>query len=132
MPSEEFVRNHFEHLDEVDGKSFYRHVAENATFKVTGQGNPLHGVYKSKSEYFAKFLAPMGQRLSTSITRRITNVIVLGDHVVVEFTSSGKTKKGTYHEVEVCALFKYQGEEAVEMTLYTDSAVMKEVFEEDL
>jgi ketosteroid isomerase-like protein len=130
MPSEQFVRSHFEHLEENDNESFYRQVAENATFKVTGHGNPLYGVYTSKSEYFEKFLVPIGQRLSTSIMRRVTNVIVMGDHAVVEFVSSGKTTNGVRHDVEVCFLCRYQGEEIVEVTIYTDSATVKKVFEE--
>lgn len=131
MPSEQFVRSHFERLEENDNESFYRQVAENAIFKVTGLGNPLHGVYTSKSEYFAKFLVPIGQRLSTAITRRVTNLIVMGDHAVVEFTSSGKTKNGVRNDVEVCFLCRYAGEEIVEVTLYTDSATMKKVFDEE-
>lgn len=131
MPSKQFVYDHFQQLEKGDNATFYRQVADNAIFKVTGLGNPLRGTYTSKSEYYAKYLTPLGQRMSSKITRRMTNINVMGDLAVVEFMSSGTGKNGSFYEVEVLWLCKYRGEEIVEITMYMDSATMKKGFDEN-
>jgi len=130
MPSEHFVRDHFAKLQEGNNEAFYSHVADTAIFKVTGSGNPLHGTYTSKAEFFTKYQGSLAER-STHINRNVTNIIVMGEYVIVEFTALGFGKTIGNYEVEVLWLCKYRNDEIVEITMYMDSATVKKAFEDN-
>jgi uncharacterized protein len=130
MPSEQFVRDHFA-LWEKGDETFGNHVDDNASFKMTGHGTPLCGTYTPKREFFGKYPALLAQRLSTKVSRKITNVIAMGDYAIVEFVSSGSGKLRGHYEVEVVWICKYNGDKLIEVTAYMDSAIVKQGFDEN-
>jgi len=131
MPSEQYIRNHFERLDAGDAEGFYGHIAPNATFKITGHGNPLYGTYHSKDEFFKNYLGRLAPHFEGKMTRKTTNIIVREEYAIIEFTAYAKGKTtGTNYEVEIVWITKYENDQIVHATSYMDTALVAKVMEE--
>ena len=129
MPSEEYIRGHFERLDAGDTEGFYNHVATHATFKITGHGNPLYGTYKSKDDFVKNYLGRLAPHFSEKITRKTTNVIVRGEYAIIEYTAYAKGKTtGTLYEAEIVWIAKYENNQIVHATTYMDTALVQSLF----
>ena len=129
MVSEEIVHKTFAPLLTNEG-SFLTHLADDVSWTLTGQDNPLAGHYSSKADVAAKVFAPMYQKIAGSLTAKIVSVLIVGDWAIVEFTANGKTKGGNVYAQELCWICRYKDEIIVEVREYLDSAQMKRVLEE--
>jgi ketosteroid isomerase-like protein len=61
---------------------------------------------------------------------KILNILVFGDTAVVELTLTGTTLKGTGTTLEGCWILEFRGEQIEKARCYTDTALMKRVWEE--
>jgi uncharacterized protein len=129
MVSEEIVHKTFAPLITNEG-SFLTHLADDVSWTLTGQDNPLAGHYSSKADVAAKVFAPMYKKIAGSLAAKIVSVLIVGDWAIVEFTATGKTKGGNAYGQELCWICRYKGEMIIEVREYLDSAQMKRVLEE--
>jgi len=131
MLTSEVVYNTFDLTDFVygDPKAFFRHVADDVCVTITGTDNPLSGNYSSKTEWLANSIEPIARCMATPMTRTVTNVLVSGDWTTVEYTAKATTKSGRDYVQEFCWLCRFEGDMIVEIRIYMDSALVKNLFE---
>lgn len=131
MVTVEFVKKTFAPLEEGDPPSFFTHVADDVSWTITGNEDPLSGHYTSKVDVITKTMKRMTACLTAPVERRVTNVLTCGDWAVVEHTASTTTKKGSAFNQKFCWVCRYEGDKIVEVRMYQDSALSKMVLEEN-
>ena len=128
MVSEQFVREQFACWETDDITPFFDSLPENFKWTVAGAINPLKGVYTSKDQCFQAY-GQLMTKLSGPPVSKIFNVIVSGDYAVIEMTSHETSKQGKSYDEMLCMVVRYEGEQLVEIRMYADTAVEKEMFE---
>jgi len=131
MLTPEVVRDTFDVTDFVygDPKAFYTHVADDVSTTITGTDNPISGYYSSKKEWLTNSIERIASYMATPMTRTVTNVLVSGDWTMVEYTAKAMTKSGREYSQEFCWLCRFEGDMIVEIRIYMDSALVKNLFE---
>ena len=129
MVSEQFVREHFACWETENPIPFFDSLPENFTWTVAGAINPLKGSYTSKEQCLEAF-AQLMSKLTEPPVCKIINVLVSGDYAVVEMSSKEKSKAGKTYDELMCFIVRYEGDNVVEIRMYADTAVEKEIFDE--
>jgi len=131
MLTPEVVQKTFDRTEFVygDAAAFFRHVADDVCATITGTDNPISGNYSSKKEWLSSTIERLSRCMSTPTTRIVTNVLVSGDWTTVEYTATAKTKSGKDYAQEFCWLCRFEGDMIVEIRIYMDSALVKNLLE---
>jgi ketosteroid isomerase-like protein len=136
MVTEKSVRDHFRLFTAEGGnEAFYAKVSPNCKFTVTGRGNPLHGEYSGKADFFARYMGPLGKTFAGGVLhRRVKNVVVAegGNGATVEWVAEWTgTKSDKAYVVELCWVCEFEGDVISSIIIYADSAVIQEIFSEN-
>lgn len=129
MVSEDFVRNHFASWETDDPIPFFQSLPEKFTWTVIGAINPLKGLYTTKEACLEAFGSIMS-RLAAPPVCKIVNVLVAGDSAVVEISSKETSKAGKSYDEMMIFVVRYEEDKCVEIRMYADTAVEKEIFEQ--
>lgn len=129
MVSEQFVREQFASWELDNPIPFFDSLPEKFSLTVAGAINPLKGVYTSKEQCLQAY-GQLMMKLASPPVCKILNVIVSGDYAAVEMTTQEVTKSGKTYDELMCFVGRYEGESLVEMRMYADTAVEKEILED--
>lgn len=131
MLTPDTVHKTFDQTDFVHGdpKAFFTHVVDDVSTTITGTDNPLSGHYTTKKEWLTSSIERIARCMATPTTRTVTNVLVSGDWTTVEYTARATTKSGKDYVQEFCWLCRFEGDVIVEIRIYMDSALIKNLFE---
>jgi len=131
MVTADFVKSIFKSLAEGDEPSFFKHVSETVSWRVTGTDNPLSGDYNGKSEFVPKTFVRLGKLMDQGMNLTVVNVLVDGDMAAVELKAHGKAKNGSEFANEYCWVCRFENHMIVEVRAYLDSALVKRIIEEN-
>lgn len=131
MLTPDIVHKTFDQTDFVHGdpKAFFTHVVDDVSVTITGTDNPLSGYYTTKKKWLTSSMERIARCMATPATRTVTNVLVSGDWTTVEYTARATTKSGKDYVQEFCWLCRFEGDMIVEIRIYMDSALVKNLFE---
>lgn len=133
MVTAKSVRDHFHYFTEDGGnETFYAKVSPSCKFTVSGRGNPLHGVYNGKADFFARYMGPLGKTIAGGkLSRTVKNIVVAegGNGATVEWVAEWiGTKSDKASVVELCWICEYEGDVISSIIIYADSALMQQIF----
>lgn len=131
MISAEYVRTIFEALANGDSPTFFKNVADNVSWRVTGTDNPLSGDYHSKNQFVEKTFVRLGKCMDGPMKLRVVNVLAYGDTAAVELKADAKAKSGSVFANEYCWVCRFEDDKIVEVRAYLDSALVKRIVEEN-
>jgi len=129
MVSEQLVREQFAHWETDNPIPFFDSLPDKFTWLVAGAINPLKGVYTSKEQCLEAF-GQLMSKLTTPPVCKIIKILVTGDYAVIEMSSKETSKAGKMYDELMCFVVRYEGDSLVEIRMYADTAVEKEIFDE--
>ncbi|WP_236795015.1 nuclear transport factor 2 family protein [Amycolatopsis sp. GM8] len=108
--------------------TFVDALADDLVFTATGT-SPIAGRYESKTEYQAKVLARLHERLATPIRARIEQTIVEGEWATVRFRSHDvRGTNGTDFSMQYCWVIRVVAGRITEITGFYDTKKMNDLF----
>ncbi len=110
------------------GPEFQATLADDVVFTATGE-SPLAGRYEGKSEYVAKVLGPLHERLATPLTPVVEQMIVDDEWAAVRFRTEGvRARNGADFSMTYCWLIKVVNGWIVEVVGFYDQKKMFDLF----
>jgi len=92
----------------------------------------LAGHYASKAAFTASSFCKLGKVLVDGVQLRVSNVIIAGDMAVVELVSNATAPNGMRFDNHYCWVTSFDGDVIVEVRAYLDSAMVAELFRQNL
>ena len=129
MVSEQLVREQFAPWETDNPFPFFDSLPDKFNWLVAGAINPLKGVYTSKEQCLEAF-AQLMSKLTRPPVCKIINILVTGDYAAIEMSSKETSKAGKTYDELMCFVVRYEGDNLVEIRMYADTAVEKEIFDE--
>jgi ketosteroid isomerase-like protein len=126
----EYVREIFRGLENGDGASFFKHVAEDVDWTVMGT-HPLAGHYRSKSDFVAGTFARLGKVLPQGAQLNVEHILVTENQAVVELRSFATAKNGMRFDNRYCWVCIFKNKIIREVRAYLDSAMVARLFAEN-
>jgi ketosteroid isomerase-like protein len=126
----EYVREIFRGLENGDGASFFKHVAEDVDWTVMGT-HPLAGHYRSKSDFVAGTFAKLGKVLPQGAQLNVEHILVTENQAVVELRSFATAKNGMRFDNRYCWVCIFKNKMIREVRAYLDSAMVARLFAEN-
>jgi ketosteroid isomerase-like protein len=130
MVTTEFVRRIFKGLEAGNGADFFAYVAEDVDWTVMGT-HPLAGHYRSKAAFVEGTFAKLDKVLRAGAQLVVEHLLVKGDHVVVELSSSAVARNGMRFDNRYCWVVEFRNDTIVRVRAYLDSAMVARLFEEN-
>jgi uncharacterized protein len=130
MVTEEYVRKVFAPFEKDDHDGFFVHIIDNVHVTILGSHNPFAGEYHSMHETVEKSVGRLTPYMATPLERKVKNILVAGDWAVVEHTARANMKSGSEYDQEFCWLCRFEGGKIVEMKMYMDSALVRDMLSE--
>jgi ketosteroid isomerase-like protein len=127
----DLVREIFKGLESGDGAAFFDHVADDVNWMVMGT-HPLAGHYMSKRAFITGTFAKLAQVLPNGAQLRTGHLIVKDDQAVVELHSFATAKNGMRFDNRYCWVVYFRSGVIVRVRAYLDSALVTQLFEENL
>ena len=124
------VREIFKGLENGDGASFFKHVADDVDWTVMGT-HPLAGHYLSKKAFVAGTFAKLGEVLTNGTQLRTEHMIVKEDQAVVELRSLATAQNGMCFDNRYCWVVYFRDGVIVRVRAYLDSAMVTRLFQEN-
>jgi|SRR5579859_951494 len=131
MVSPEQVKSIFQALADGDAPEFFKHVADDVSWTVTGTDNPLSGHYRAKSEFVPKTFQRLGKLMQGPLALKLVNVLVDGNWAAVELKANATAKNGADFANEYCWVCRFEEGKIVQVRAYVDSALVKKVIDEN-
>jgi ketosteroid isomerase-like protein len=126
----EYVREIFRGLENGDGASFFKHVADDVDWTVMGT-HPLAGHYRSKSDFVAGTFARLGKVLPQGAQLKVEHILVTENQAVVELRSFATAKNGMRFDNRYCWVCIFKNKIIREVRAYLDSAMVARLFAEN-
>jgi uncharacterized protein len=126
----EYVREIFRGLENGDGASFFKHVADDVDWTVMGT-HPLAGHYHSKSDFVAGTFARLGKVLPQGAQLNVEHILVTENQAVVELRSFATAKNGMRFDNRYCWVCIFKNKMIREVRAYLDSAMVARLFAEN-
>lgn len=126
----EYVREIFRGLENGDGASFFKHVAEDVDWTVMGT-HPLAGHYRSKSDLVGGTFAKLGKVLPQGAQLDVEHIQVTENQAVVELRSFATAKNGMRFDNRYCWVCIFKNKIIREVRAYLDSAMVDRLFAEN-
>ena len=127
----ECVREVFKQLENGDGAAFFEHVADDVDWTVMGT-HPLAGHYLSKQAFIEGTFAKLSKVLPHATQLHVEHLLVQGDQAVVELHSLATARNGMRFDNRYCWIVYFEEETIVRVRAYLDSAMVAQLFEENL
>ena len=112
-----------------DTKPFFALVDDDVTWTVIGT-TPISGRYESKREFLQGAFGRLGPRLEGVPRAEIVNVLVDGDHVVLQWVGTTSSTTGKPYRQTYCWVMRMRDERIVEVTAYLDTELVSAMFED--
>jgi len=123
------VAEAFGHWGQGDSRPFFKLVADDVRWTVIGT-TPVSGTYQSKAEFSKGALAGLSARLEGPIMARVRNVLADGDHVILQWEGSTKSRTGKPYEQTYCWVMRFGDGQIREVTAYLDTELVSAMFED--
>ncbi len=120
------VETLFRNLETGSREAFFAALADDVQVTIMGK-HTLAATYKGKQEFLTKAHGRINKIRDPNVPLKITvrNVLVAGDHGIVEMHSISKALNGMPIENTYCWICRFDGGKIVEVRAYTDSASME-------
>jgi uncharacterized protein len=105
-------------------------VAEDVNWTVMGT-HPLAGTYHTKADFFAHTFARLNKLLKEGVVLRVTHLLVDGDTAAVEMESLSTALNGKPFDNRYCWVTRFSNGTIVEVRAYLDSALVKQLIDEN-
>ena len=125
-----YVRSLFANLENGRPEAFFNHVAQDVKWTVMGT-HPLAGTYHTKENFLAHTFARLDKLLKEGVVLRVTNLLVDGDTAVVELESLSTALNGKPFDNRYCWIARFSNGTIVEVRAYLDSALVKQLIDEN-
>ena len=112
-----------------DTKPFFALVDDDVTWTVIGT-TPISGRYESKREFLKGAFGRLGPRLEGVPRSKIVNILVDGDHVVLQWEGTTRSVTGKPYQQTYCWVIRLRDERIVEVTAYLDTELVSAMFED--
>jgi ketosteroid isomerase-like protein len=126
----EYVREIFRGLENGDGASFFKHVADDVDWTVMVT-HPLAGHYRSKSDLVGGTFARLGKVLPHGAQLDVEHIQVTENQAVVELRSFATAKNGMRFDNRYCWVCIFKNKMIREVRAYLDSAMVARLFAEN-
>jgi uncharacterized protein len=126
----DYVRSLFANLENGRPEAFFDHVAQDVIWTVTGT-HPLAGTYHTKDDFLAHTFARLDKLLKEGVVLRVTNLLVDGDTAAVELESLSTALNGKPFDNRYCWVARFSNGTIVEVRAYLDSALVKQLIDEN-
>src|SRR5829696_5054955 len=126
----EYVRSLFANLENGRPETFFNHVAQDVKWTVMGT-HPLAGTYHTKYDFLAHTFAQLNKLLKEGLVLRVTDLLVDGDTAAVEMESLSTALNGKPFDNRYCWVASFSNRTIVEVRAYVDSALVKQLIDEN-
>lgn len=114
-----------EAMQKGDADKLQALVHEDATWWIPGE-LPVSGTWKGHGEIFGKMLATAGEHMEPgSLTLEVTNVLVDGDTVVVEWRAQARSDQGRPYDNRYSMIFETSAGQITAVREYVDTAAAR-------
>jgi hypothetical protein len=114
---------------EGDTKPFFALVDDDVIWTVIGT-TPISGRYESKREFLKGAFGRLGPRLEGVPRSKVVNVLVDGDHVVLQWEGTTRSVTGKPYHQTYCWVIRLRDERIVEVTAYLDTELVSAMFKD--
>jgi ketosteroid isomerase-like protein len=125
-----YVRSLFANLENGRPEAFFNHVAQDVKWTVMGT-HPLAGTYHTKENFLADTFARLDKLLKEGVVLRVSNLLVDGDTAAVELESLSTALNGKPFDNRYCWIARFSNGTIVEVRAYLDSALVKQLIDEN-
>jgi uncharacterized protein len=125
-----YVRSLFANLENGRPEAFFNHVAQDVKWTVMGT-HPLAGTYHTKDDFLAHTFARLDKLLKEGVVLRVSNLLVDGDTAAVELESLSTALNGKPFDNRYCWIARFSNGTIVEVRAYLDSALVKQLIDEN-
>ena len=125
-----YVRSLFANLENGRPEAFFNHVAQDVKWTVMGT-HPLAGTYHTKDDFLAHTFARLNKLLKEGVVLRVTNLLVDGDTAAVELEALSTALNGKPFDNRYCWIARFSNGTIVEVRAYLDSALVKQLIDEN-
>ena len=126
VENKQLIRDAFDAWSRGDGRAFFKLVADDVRWTVTGS-TPISRTYNSKRD-FRTALSAMGEHLATELKVVVHDVIADGDKVAVQFESHAQGKNGTAYDQKYCWMLRLADGKVREVIAYLDTELVTRLF----
>lgn len=126
--TKEKIESIFKPLGEGKPEEFFKNVADDVEWTVTGR-HPLAGVYYSKEEFLSATFGRLSKLFDHPVVFHVRDVVVEGDRAAVELYTKSVSRAGVRFDMTVCWVCRFRNDKIVEVRAYPDSALVTEVVE---
>jgi len=126
------VKELFLHLEKNNSSEFFKNVADDVEWKVMGQ-HPLGGTYISKETFLENTFHRLNKILKDGVILKIKDIFIdeSKNVAIVEMESISVTKDNKPFDNIYCWVVHFTGEEITKVHAYVDSALVKQIIEEN-
>jgi len=122
------IANVFAAWAQGDTKPFFALVGDDVTWTVIGT-TPISGRYESKRAFLKGAFGRLGPRLEGVPRAEIVNVLVDGDHVVLQWVGTTRSTTGKPYRQTYCWVMRMRDERIIEVTAYLDTELVSAMFD---
>ncbi|CAN0104030.1 unnamed protein product [Ectocarpus sp. 12 AP-2014] len=108
--------------------NFFDLLSENAKWTIVGS-SPISGTYRSRQELIEHSVKPINDRLATSITPHVRQIIAEGNSVVVFWDGSATRLDGNRYDNNYAWHMTMEDGEIKEVTAFLDTWTLTELLE---
>lgn len=126
VENKQLIRDAFAAWSRGDGRAFFKLVADDVRWTVTGS-TPISRTYNSKRDFRAA-LSAMAEHLATELKVVVHDVIADGDKVAVQFESHAQGKNGTAYDQKYCWMLRMAEGKVREVIAYLDTELVARLF----
>lgn len=124
--NKKLIRDGFDAWSRGDGRAFFKLVADDVRWTVTGH-TPISRTYNSKRDFRAA-LSAMSEHLASELKVVVRDVIADGDKVAVQFESHAQGKNGTAYDQTYCWVLRLAEGQVREVVAYLDTELVTKLF----
>jgi hypothetical protein len=124
--NKKLIRDAFDAWSRGDGRAFFKLVADDVRWTVTGT-TPISRTYNSKRDFRAA-LSAMSEHLASELKVVVRDVIADGDKVAVQFESHAQGKNGIAYNQTYCWMLRLADGQVREVIAYLDTELVTKLF----
>lgn len=111
----------------ANGGNFFELLADDVRWTISGS-SPTAGTYRSREEFLAKVIKPIGERLAGPIRPTVEVVVAENDYVVVMWSGRATTKTGKPYNNHYCWVMRLAEGKIKEATAFFDDAALAAIW----
>ncbi len=126
------MKDLFSHLENNNAAEFFKSVVDDVEWKVMGK-HPLGGIYNSKEDFLNSTFRRLNKILKDGVILKVEDIFIdeSKNVAIVEMESISVTKDGKPFDNIYCWIVHFNGDKITKVHAYVDSALVKQVIEEN-